>query len=110
MRLSFKTRKLERSLTNDKETLKSYGTRAKKIKQRISQLKAAPQLSVIATLPALRLHQYIGKRKGTWSIDIHENWRICFQIDHDPVPTLEDGGVDLDEVTAIRISTIEDPH
>lgn len=110
MRLSFKTRKLERSLNTDKGIVKNYGTLAKKIKLRIQQLNAAATLADIATLPALRLHQYIGKRKGTWSIDIHENWRICFQIDHDPLPTLEDGGVDLDEVTAIKISSVEDPH
>lgn len=45
------------------------------------QLKSANNLSVIASLPALRLHPHIGKNKGIWSIDIQKNWRILFKID-----------------------------
>jgi proteic killer suppression protein len=58
----------------------------------------------------LRLHQHIGKGKGTWSIDIQENWRILFEINQDPIPTLEDGGIDLKAITIISIESVEDPH
>lgn len=110
MNLSYKNNRLEKSLTTDKGLAKSYGTLAKKIKQRMNQLKSADNLEVISKLPVLRLHQHIGKGKGTWSIDIQENWRILFEIDHDPIPTIEDGGVDLKEITIISIESIEDPH
>jgi len=108
MELSYKNNKLEKSLTTDKGLAKSYGKLAKKIKQRRVQLESADNLEVISKLPVLRLHQYIGK--GTWSIDIQENWRILFEIDQDPIPTLEDGGIDLKAITIIRIESIEDPH
>jgi proteic killer suppression protein len=110
MDLSYKNNKLEKSFTTDKGLAKSYGKLAKKIKQRRIQLENADNLGVISKLPVLRLHEYIGKDKGTWSIDIHENWRILFQIDQDPIPTLEDGGIDLKEITIISIESIEDPH
>lgn len=110
MELSYKTKKLEKSLTTDKGLAKSYGTLAKKIKQRRVQLESAENLEVISKLSVLRLHQHIGKGKGTWSIDIQENWRILFKIDQDPIPTLEDGGVDLKAITLICVTSIEDPH
>jgi toxin HigB-1 len=110
MKLSYKNNKLEKSLTDDKVILKTYGTLSKTIKQRINQLKAADELTTIARLPALRLHPYTGARLGEWSIDIHKNWRICFTIDHDPIPRMEDGGVNPDKVTAIKILSVEDPH
>lgn len=110
MKLSYKTNKLEKSFTTDKGLAKSYGTLAKKIKQRRIQLESADNLEVISKLPALRLHQHIGKGKGTWSIDIHQNWRILFEIDQDPIPSLENGGVDLKAIKIICITSVEDPH
>ena len=110
MEMSYKNTKLENSLTNDKEIIKSYGVLAKKIKQRMTQLKEADNLSVISKLPALRLHPYKGNRFGEWSIDIFENWRICFKIVQIPIPKLEDGGIDLPHVKVIKIVSVEDPH
>jgi proteic killer suppression protein len=110
MKLSYKTKKLEKSLTQDKEIIKSYGNLSKKVKQRITELQEAKSLAVIATLPFMRLHPYKGARKGEWSIDIFKNWRICFEIANDPVPVLEDGGVCLAKVTSIKIMSVEDPH
>ena len=110
MELSYKTKKLEKSLTTDKGLAKSYGNLAKKIKQRRIQLESAENLEVISKLPVLRLHQHIGKGKGTWSIDIQENWRVLFEINQDPIPTLEDGGVDLKAITIICVTSVEDPH
>lgn len=110
MELSYKTNKLEKSLTTDKGLAKSYGNLAKKIKQRRIQLESADNLEAISKLPVLRLHQHTGKGKGTWSIDIQENWRILFEIDQDPIPSLEDGGVNLKAITIICVTSVEDPH
>ncbi|MCB9221550.1 MAG: type II toxin-antitoxin system RelE/ParE family toxin [Candidatus Kapaibacterium sp.] len=110
MIISFKTKKLEKSLTTDKGLARTYGELSKKIKQRLNQLQSAECLEDISKLPVLRLHQYIGKDNGTWSIDIHKNWRILFTINQDPIPTKEDGGVDLSRVTIISVESVEDPH
>lgn len=110
MTISYKNNKLKKSLETDKGIVKTYGKLAKKVKLRITQLKNADNLRIISQLPVLRLHQHIGKGKGTWSIDIQENWRILFEINQDPIPTLEDGGVDLEAITIITIESVEDPH
>lgn len=110
MKINYKTKKLEQSLTDERKLLKVFGQRAKKIKQRIKEIKSAENLKILGELPQLRLHPYKGKRKGEWSIDIKDNWRIIFTLDHHPLPTLKDGGVDLTKITVIRIESIEDPH
>ena len=110
MKLSYKNKKLETSLTTDKGLVKSYGKLAKKVKMRISQLKGAENLETISKLPVLRLHQYKGNKKGIWSIDIHKNWRILFEINQNPVPKTDDGGINLKEIRIICIESVEDPH
>jgi proteic killer suppression protein len=108
MELSCRNNKLKKSLTTGKGIAKGYGIIAKKVKLRITQLNNADNLEVISKLSALRLHQYIGK--GTWSIDIQENWRILFEINQDPIPTLEDGEIDLKAISIISIESAENPH
>lgn len=110
MDLSFKTKKLEKALTTDRGLKSTYGRLAKKIKRRITQLRSADNLEIIAKLPVLQLHQHIGKGKGNWSIDIQKNWRILFTVNQDPIPIKEDGGVRLSAITIIRIESVEDPH
>lgn len=88
---------------------KNYGQMAKKIKQRYGELKAAENLFVISKIPVLRLHQYSGET-SIWSIDIHQNWRILFTIDQDPIRTLEEGGINLNAIEIIKIESVEDPH
>jgi proteic killer suppression protein len=107
---SNKNKKLKKRFTDDIELMKAFGTRAKKIKLRRVQLKAADNLKAISSLRVLRLHPYSGARLGEWSIDIQENWRIIFKPDHDPIPLKEDGGVNLELITAIKIVSVEDPH
>lgn len=110
MKLSFKNKKLEKSITTDKGLVKTYGKLAKKIKQRRIQLESADNLADIARIPVLRFHQYFGQGKGICSIDIQENWRILFSINQDPIPILADGGLDLKEITILKIESVEDPH
>ncbi len=110
MEITYKNNKLKKTLTNDNELIKTYNVLAKKIKERRVDLELVDNLGVISKMPAWRLHFYSGDRKGEWSIDIFKNWRIIFEIDQEPIPKLEDEGVNLSEVTAIKIVSIEDPH
>jgi len=43
-------------------------------------------------------------------VDIEHPFRIVFEPGHNPVPKTEDGGIDLTQVTAIEILSIEDYH
>lgn len=109
MEISFKNNKLEKSFTYDNLLSKTYGSMAKKVKQRYEDLKLADNLFVISQYTAMRLHPYKGN-SGIWSVDIIKNWRILFTINQDHIPTFEDGGVNLKAIEIIKIESVEDPH
>lgn len=60
MQITFKSRKLEKRLTDPKETSKTYGVMAKKVNQRMKELYAASVLSVLKTIPAANCHELDG--------------------------------------------------
>ena|SRR3990172_1903725 len=110
MQISFKSRKLEKSLTDAKEISKTYGVMAKKVNQRMKDLYAASSLAVMKTLPAANCHELQGGRTGELTVDISGNWRIIFEPDYDSVPVKTDGGLDWNSVTQIRVLEVTDYH
>ena len=110
MRIEFKTNKLKKQLTDPRELVKALGQRAKKAKQRMEEFKAAENLAVIATLPGPRCHELTGDHAGQLAVDISGNYRIVFEPYHDPIPEKDNGGLNWEQVTAIRILQIEDYH
>jgi proteic killer suppression protein len=101
---------MEKSFSNDASLLKAFGSRAKKIKQRYNEMKASATLADLAKIPATGLHLLKGDLKSLWAVKITKNDRICFSIDHYPIPTLEDNSVDKASVTDICIESITDYH
>jgi plasmid maintenance system killer protein len=110
MEITFKSKKLEKQLTKPKEIQKAYGKLARKINQRMADFRAAANLNVILNIPGARLHGLSGSRNDEYAVDISTNYRIILKIDQDPIPKLDDGGVDLSSVTNIKIVEIEDYH
>lgn len=110
MLIRYKTKKLEKRLTDPKELNKNFGQLAKKINQRISQLKAADNLSIMRTLPAARCHELTGEYEDCLAVDVSGNYRLIFKRDHDPRPQKPDGGLDWTSVTIIEIQEIKDYH
>ena len=83
---------------------------AKKLKQRLMELKAADVLSDISHLPPARCHQLTGKDAGTFSVDLEHPYRLLFIPADDPVPLYKDGGIDTKRVKEIEIIEIRDTH
>ncbi len=110
MNITFKNRKLQKILTDPGEIKKAYGSMAKRVSQRMDQLQAAPNLATIQSLPTLECHLLTGDRKGEWAVSISGNYRLIFDIDHHPIPTKEDGGIDSIRITDIRILETTDYH
>lgn len=91
--------------------LKELGQdRAKKLRQRMAELKAADVLADISHLPPPRLHELAGQQKGQFSVDVAHPYRLLFIPADDPVPTKPDGGIDLTAVESIEIVGIADTH
>jgi proteic killer suppression protein len=110
MNITYKSRRLEKSLTDAKEMAKTYGIRAKKVNQRVHELRAAENLAVMKTIPAANCHPLHEDREGQFAVDVSANWRLVFGPNHDPLPKKEDGSVDCENVTEIRILEVTDYH
>jgi len=110
MQILYKSKKLEKSLTESKEISRTYGVMAKKVNQRMKELYAASTLSVIKTIPAANCHKLSGERSSEIAVDISGNWRIVFEPNHNPIPLLADGGWDWNSITQIKILEVTDYH
>ena len=110
MDLAFKSNKLKKQLTNPTELVKAYGQLAKKINQRLSEFKAAENLSIIQKIPGTRLHGLSGDRNGEFAVNVSKIYRIIFVPYHDPIPETPEGGVDLTLINCIKITEIENYH
>jgi proteic killer suppression protein len=108
--ISYKTRKLEKQLTDPREIVKFYGQSARKVNQRLKDLTDADNLAIMRTIPAARCHELTGDRKGELAVDISGNYRMIFVPNHAPTPKKDDGGLNWEEVTKIQINEIEDYH
>jgi len=108
--ISYKSRKLEKQLTDPREMVKSFGQLAVKIKMRLKNLTDADNLAIMRTIPAARCHELTGDHKGELAVDVSGNYRLLFEPSHDPIPKKDDGGLNWGEVTKIQINEIEDYH
>ena len=111
MDIAFKTRKLERVFNSERALKSSYGSRmARTIALRLAVLRNARDLSMVPTNPPERRHQLSGKRSGQFAVDLAHPHRLVFRPNHDPVPRLADGGIEVGSVTAITIVEVIDYH
>jgi len=114
MDISFRDKKLAKSFNEGARLEKIHGKlRAKKIRIRMKELKAAASLMDFwpPKSPPERCHELTkGKRTGQLSVDLDHPYRLIFVPDHDPVPRREDGGLDWFQVTAIKVLRVEDTH
>jgi proteic killer suppression protein len=73
-------------------------------------LSASPTLAGVPIQKPDRCHELTGNRKGEFAVDLIHPFRLTFMPNHSPVPKKGDGGIDLDQVTAITINGVEDYH
>jgi len=43
-------------------------------------------------------------------VDLVQPYRLMFEVNHEPIPRREDGGIDTERVTAITILDVVDYH
>lgn len=110
MKISFKSNKLARSLTEAKEIQKAFGLMAKKVNQRMKEISASDNLEVLKSIPAAKCHELKLNRKGEFAVVISGNYRIIFIPDHHPVPVKDDSSIDCIRITDIQILGTEDYH
>ncbi len=114
MDIVFRSNKLAKSFNEGSVLVKIHGKmRAKKIKLRMMELRAANSLMDFwppKSGPA-RCHEISkGYRYNRLSVDLDHPYRLIFKPNHDPVPLHDEGGLDWSCVTAITILGVEDTH
>ncbi len=111
MDIAFSTRKLARTFNSGSALAKEYGDRmARTIQIRLAVLRNARTLALVPTSPPDRRHLLTGRRSGQYAVDLVHPFRLVFEPNHDPFPRTEDGGIDINQVTAITITEVVDYH
>lgn len=114
MDISFKNKKLTKSFNEGAQLERIHGALgAKDIRIRMKEFRAAESVKDFwpPKSPPGRCHELTqGQRPGQLSVDLDHPCRLMFIPDHDPVPRLEDGGLDWSQVTAVQILGVEDTH
>lgn len=85
MDIEFEDKKLEKMCSNPD---KYFGDRSRKIKFRLTQIKAAGNLKILLTLPQVDYHPLKGHYEGVDSIDAGYPYRFTVQ----PVGNRDDPG------------------
>lgn len=83
---------------------------ARKLQQRLMELKAASCLDDISRVPPPRCHQLSGNRYGQLSVDLEHPYRLLFIPANNPILVTQDGGLKWANVTEVEIIEIADTH
>jgi plasmid maintenance system killer protein len=110
MEISFANTGEEADWNDSKRLVRKHNAqRAKLIRRRLDDLKAAPNLLVMRNLPG-RCHELTGDRRNQLSIDLDGPYRLIFAPAHDPLPKKDDGGLNWELTTAIILLGVENTH
>ncbi len=110
MDIYFSSNKDARIFNSDRELQKKYEHLARKIQQRLVELRAANTLADVSDSPPPRRHKLVNDSEGQWAVDLNGNKRLIFEPSNDPIPKTEDGAIDLTRVTEIMIIEVTDYH
>lgn len=79
------------------------------LKRRLATLRAAPTLKDMDGAPG-RCHALSANRAGYFAVSLWGQYRLVFAPNHEPVPRLDDGGIDRAGITRIEIIEVVDYH
>jgi plasmid maintenance system killer protein len=111
MAIYFRTKRLQKICNNTNESIRKLGPKiARKLQQRLMELKAASCLADISRVPPARCYLLSSNREGQLSVDLEHPYRLLFIPANDPIPVTQDGGLDWSNITEIEIVEIIDTH
>jgi len=110
MEIEFKKSKLRKQCSEASEIKRAFGVNAKRVSSRLDEITSSPSLAVLLQIPAANCHPLTGNKAGVWALDVSANFRLLFEIAHDSIPIKEDGSINIELITKIKIIEIEDYH
>lgn len=108
--ISFKSVKLRKAFESERSLKKEYGQLSKAILARIALFESVQCLNDVPIQKPARRHQLTGDRDELYAVDLGRLYRLVFEVDNEPVPRKDDGGIDLKQVTAVKIMEVVDYH
>lgn len=110
MDIVFENNKLQKECNDQRLLEKNHGKdRAKRIRRRLDDLRAANVLEDMRNLPG-RCHELLHDCSGQLSLDLDHPYRLIFEPADEPIPTKPDGGIDRNKITAVTIIGVRDTH
>lgn len=110
MRITFTDKKLEKLTTDYSKCRQKLGDRrAKLLIKRLAVMRDATTLEDVRDLPG-RFHELHGDRKGQWSCDLDQPYRLVFTSHENPIPTNNDGQYIWLAIMGVEIVEIVDYH
>ena len=108
MQITFASKELEKLCNRSNYAIRKLGDKgARKLQSRLADIEAAHDVTeLIAGSP----HPLKGEREGDFSLKLHGAQRLVFRPAHNPLPRLEDRGIDWQNVTAVLIVEIGNYH
>lgn len=104
MELTYKTKKLRNLCENskfNKELVKGYGVDvAKKLPQRIKELKAFESLNDVPVFPPFRRHKLKGDKSELYAVNINMQYRLIFKVLNKIVDDLKN----IDKIMIMEVS------
>ena len=111
MDIFFRTRKLAKVFSSERELRKQYGDRmAKTIAIRLAVLQHARTLSMVPVTRPDRRHCLAGKRKEQYAVDLVHPHRLVFEPRRNSVDASNAADSDTRGVTAITIVEVINYH
>ena len=66
---------------------------------------------MMRSLPQAYCHELTADRKGQLAVKLDKGYRMVFEVANEPLPLKTDGGLDWNQVTAVRVLKLaEDYH
>ena len=110
MEITFATKKLQRIANNDRRMVAALGKlRAQKFRLRLSQLANATTLEDVRHL-AGNYHELRADRKGQWSCDLDQPYRLIFTPHERPIPANDAGQYQWSLVRGVEVVEIVNYH
>lgn len=114
MDIVFSSNSLRNMCTVFEKARKKLGDpRAELLFRRLQEMSAVSNMNELHTLRHLKMHKLAGNRKGKWSIKLDGGYRVVFEPFSEgagPLERLSDGTVDLQKVTCVQVTEVEDYH
>ena len=110
MKITFADKKLEKLANDDRKVLAALGKiRATILIRRLTQLEDATTLEEVRNLPG-NYHELKNDRKGQWSCDLDQPYRLVFTPHENPIPTNEAGQYTWIEIKGVEVIEITNYH